>query len=239
MQREVEVIKQALYLQFDDKVWLCDPSSGNLNKINALQKACDAGIRIPTTLITNKRTELERFKNKHRKIICKCFRQGGVIQLDGSTYGMHTEILSDDIISSTDDVLFPAFVQEYIPKKYELRIFFIESNFFPMAIFSQNDPQTSVDFRKYNYLKPNRNTPYILPHEIQEKLKTLMLSLKLNTGSIDMIRATDGSYVFLEVNPGGQFGMVSEPCNYYLEKRVAEYLINQSKKYYESKVFRN
>ena len=31
--------------------------------------------------------------------------------------------------------------------------------------------------------------------------------------------------VFLEVNPVGQFGMVSLPCNYQLEKRIAQYLI--------------
>jgi hypothetical protein len=31
------------------------------------------------------------------------------------------------------------------------------------------------------------------------------------------------------VNPAGQFGMVSHRCNYRLEKRVAEYLIDRSR----------
>ena len=30
-----------------------------------------------------------------------------------------------------------------------------------------------------------------------------------------------------QVNPVGQFSMVSKPCNYYLEKEVAKYLINE------------
>jgi hypothetical protein len=38
--------------------------------------------------------------------------------------------------------------------------------------------------------------------------------------------------VFLEINPVGQFGMVSHPCNYYLEKRIAQNLINSK---YENK----
>ncbi|HEY0036114.1 MAG TPA: hypothetical protein VGB66_05465, partial [Longimicrobium sp.] len=50
-------------------------------------------------------------------------------------------------------------------------------------------------------------------------------SLEMRTGSIDLIRTRDGRHVFLEVNPAGQFGMVSHPCNYGLEKKVAEYLI--------------
>jgi len=46
----------------------------------------------------------------------------------------------------------------------------------------------------------------------------------LNSGSIDILVTPNNEYVFLEVNPVGQFGMVSQPCNYYLEKRIAERL---------------
>jgi D-alanine-D-alanine ligase-like ATP-grasp enzyme len=48
-----------------------------------------------------------------------------------------------------------------------------------------------------------------------------MQKLKLNTGSIDMIYTNDSKFIFLEVNPVGQFGMVSKPCNYNLEKKIA------------------
>ena len=52
-----------------------------------------------------------------------------------------------------------------------------------------------------------------------------MKSLDLKTGSIDMILTPEGDYYFLEVNPVGQFSMTSSPCNYNLEKRIAEYLM--------------
>lgn len=51
-----------------------------------------------------------------------------------------------------------------------------------------------------------------------------MADLDLNCGSIDMILGNDGLYYFLEVNPVGQFGMVSGPCNYYLERKIANFL---------------
>jgi D-alanine-D-alanine ligase-like ATP-grasp enzyme len=54
-----------------------------------------------------------------------------------------------------------------------------------------------------------------------------MEELPLTTGSLDFIRTPGGRHVFLEVNPAGQFAMVSLPCNYRLEKRVAEYLIRR------------
>ena len=39
-----------------------------------------------------------------------------------------------------------------------------------------------------------------------------------------MIQSDKNELVFLEINPVGQFGMVSSPCNYYLEKKVASKL---------------
>ena len=93
-----------------------------------------------------------------------------------------------------------------------------------MAIFSQNDKQTEVDFRRYNKSKPNRNVPYQLPKSIELLLDILMKKINLDNGSIDIIVDNNGKYYFLEINPVGQFGMVSIPCNYYLEKKIANYL---------------
>jgi glutathione synthase/RimK-type ligase-like ATP-grasp enzyme len=46
-------------------------------------------------------------------------------------------------------------------------------------------------------------------------------------GSIDMIYSKQQEYIFLEVNPSGQFMGYSEACNYQLDRIIAEYLINQ------------
>jgi glutathione synthase/RimK-type ligase-like ATP-grasp enzyme len=95
-----------------------------------------------------------------------------------------------------------------------------------MAIFSQRDEQTRVDFRNFNKSKPNRNIPFLLPKQLKEKLTKFMKTLNLNTGSIDMIYSTKKEFVFLEVNPVGQVGWLSENCNYYIERDIAYYLSN-------------
>jgi hypothetical protein len=41
---------------------------------------------------------------------------------------------------------------------------------------------------------------------------------------VDLIYTPDGEYVFLEVNPMGQFHWLSENCNYYLEEFIANQL---------------
>ena len=112
-------------------------------------------------------------------------------------------------------------------KVYELRVFYLAGEFHAMAIFSQNDEQTRVDFRQYNRRRPNRNVPYRLAPELAARLRGLMDDLGLETGSIDLMVARDGREVFLEINPVGQFGMVSRPCNYRLERKVAELLLRK------------
>ena len=62
--------------------------------------------------------------------------------------------------------------------------------------------------------------------EIAEKIRKFMNLVNMNSGSLDVILTPSGEYVFLEVNPVGQFWQVSYPCNYNLEKKVAEYLCN-------------
>ena len=98
-----------------------------------------------------------------------------------------------------------------------------------MAIFSQKDKQTEVDFRNYNWDVPNRTVPYKLPDEVKNKIVLFMKEFDIETGSIDMIKSKKGDYVFLEVNPIGQFGMTSYPCNYYLEKKISEQLIEKDR----------
>ena len=45
--------------------------------------------------------------------------------------------------------------------------------FYSSAIFSQNDPKTSVDFRNYNKDKPNRTPPYISKRKGDKDYKSL------------------------------------------------------------------
>lgn len=188
----------------------------NKNKIDILNLAVEVGLKIPDTIIAN---NFDRIRTND--YITKPLDNGTSFIHDNRKYTIFTTI-----ISKINRKFIPSLIQEKIEKKYEIRTFYLDGECYSMAIFSQNDKQTQVDFRQYNYSKPNRNIPYKLPLEIEEKLKKLMDGLQLKTGSIDIIKGIDGEYYFLEVNPVGQFGMTSKPCNYNLEKKIYEKLIS-------------
>lgn len=197
------------------------------NKLNVLTEANKVGLLIPPTLITNRKEDVINFKVKHKSIITKAINESLHFSDDDAFYSVYTEeIVTFDNIPNT---FFPSLFQKKLEKEYEIRTFYLWGEFYSMAIFSQEIEQTKVDFRKYSKEIPNRYVPYDLPKTISMKLKRLMDNLKLNSGSIDLVYTKDEDYYFLEVNPVGQFAMVSEPCNYYLEKIVAQKLSENEK----------
>lgn len=201
--------------------------TGSVNKILTLKRAMKNRISVPDTLITTDKQELLSFFNKHNQnIITKSISQNIHVEEGNTIIAAYTEEITN--IDSVPDSFEISLFQQKIDKKYELRIFYLKGDFYAMAIFSQLDNQTKVDFRKYNDQKPNRTVPFKLPNDIKNKLKNLMDECKLDTGSIDMIVDQNNNYYFLEVNPVGQFGMVSYPCNYNLEKKIAN-LLSMSK----------
>lgn len=198
----------------------------NVNKLLVLNYASIIGLLTPETLVcTSKLTVQNCLKNKRliNKPISQCINKVE----KNKVYNTKTIEVEEDMIP---DYFFPSKFQQLIEKKYELRVFFLSGTFYSMAIFSQLDKKTEIDFRNYNYKKPNRTVPYILPICIEDKLRELLEKLNLDSASIDLIVTKNDDYVFLEINPVGQFGMVSEPCNYYLEDVLSEHLINQNEK---------
>jgi hypothetical protein len=115
-------------------------------------------------------------------------------------------------------------IQEKVEKLFEIRSFYLEGNFYSMAMFSQQNEKTKDDFRNYDFSNPIRTVPFKLPIEVEAKLRNLMNVLTLNTGSIDIAYNSRKEYIFFEVNPVGQYGMVSNPCNYNLDREIAKSL---------------
>jgi ATP-GRASP peptide maturase of grasp-with-spasm system len=199
----------------------------SLNKLEVLLKAKKVGLEIPGSYITSTRTSLLRLQEMH-PLITKPYHEAIFPLLNGVPFQNYTSSLTTDFINKQEDEeVFPTLVQEKIEKIFEVRSFFLKGEFYSMAIFSQASQQTQLDFRNYDFEKPNRTVPFKIPAALEKKLAKLFKILNLNSGSVDLIFTSDHKFKFLEINPVGQFGMVSFPCNYYLEERLMQHLTNE------------
>ncbi len=117
----------------------------------------------------------------------------------------------------------PIIVQEKIEKGIDVRV-----NVFGDAVFaasvSTSSPAAELDWRMD--LRANWR-PHELPATIAASLLRLQRTLGLQYGCIDMRQRPDGTYVFLEVNPAGQFIFVEVDTGQPLVRTFAELLLRQ------------
>ena len=202
-------------------------SRSNTNKLIELYNAKLVGLNVPTTFITSRKKDVEQCLRSGQKLISKSAYNALGIGYNHQHYTMFTSEIIQSDINMLPDVFFPSLVQEKLEKDYEVRIFYFLGQFFCMAIISQDNPQTKIDFRKYDIKKPNRFVPCEIDSVTKTKIKEFMNNMNLNIGSLDFVKTISGELFFLEVNYMGQFGMVDFPCNYGIHKFIAETLINR------------
>jgi ATP-GRASP peptide maturase of grasp-with-spasm system len=226
--REYTATIQAFTAVLGNKHWLTHPSKVEVNKLEMLLEAQKCGLAIPETHILNRKADLARLVQEG-EYISKSSYEMMFLKEPGGSYSMFTTGVGLDEVESFDEEFFPSLVQKKVDKEYELRLFYLDGECYTMAIFSQQQSQTKLDFREDDWTNPTRSVPYELPPEVADGVRRFMTAIGLNCGSVDMIKGTDGRYYFLEVNPTGQFGMTSIPCNYSLFEKIAEYLIRHDR----------
>lgn len=194
----------------------------DLNRLKTLNIARSHGLNIPTYRIVSNSSQLKEFGCLNNSVITKSIGNGLYNVIGDERFFSYTEILPKSFIENDENIkLLPSLLMFYIEKKFEIRAFYIDGHFFSMAILSQTSEQSKIDYRKK---PPTEQIPVQLPHEIEKKLSGVFIELGLNTGSADLIVTPEDKYYFLEINPVGQFGMTSIPCNYNIEKTIARYL---------------
>lgn len=226
LDNEGKTLEDFLYHLFVRKHSINHPNNYNFNKLIALHEAADVGFKVPNTLICRHSTDLKKFVDETGSCITKSIQDIMPIRY-GDRYISAGKIgrVEKSVIKHPN--YWYSLFQKEIPKRYELRIFYWLGKMYAMAIFSQLDTESELDFRDVdvNGAHPNRMVPYQLPNDIGLRIRQLMKRLNLESGSIDMIVDDNDDYYFLEVNPVGQFNFVSEVCNYYIEKDIAFSLI--------------
>lgn len=223
-----DLIKYIYYL-LKDKIWFPSPQNVQIDKLTALHIASLCGLKIPKTIVANNRDDIANFIKHNPRSIIKPIRFSGYYVDGDITYNVYTNSISLDNIETWDcHQFFPTLIQEKIDKTFEIRLFYLDGLIYASAIF--------VDDNKHDDIKRNFNSktikwlPYKFPNEIEEKIRNFMNKISLNTGSIDMMKNSNGEYFFIEVNPVGQFIAPSNRCNYFLEQKIAKWLINHDKK---------
>lgn len=185
--------------------------------------AAELGFSIPPTIITNDPPTIRKAFTDFGSMVVKPTRSGHVTY-EGDEFGIFTSRVLEQHLDKLEAArLSPSIYQPLIPKRFDVRVTIIGRKIFAAAIDSQSDPAAMIDWRQTeNSQLPHH--PIALPQSVKGRLLRMMESLHLAFGAIDMIQTMDGEYVFLEVNPNGQWLWLDDTLGFGISDEVANWL---------------
>ena len=163
------------------------------SKPRQLALAHAAGLRVPDTLISNDADAVLAFVDRHHgRVIHKTLAAAN----DQLLFTKRWTAADAEALATLD--LAPMIFQEQIDGNREVRVTLVGERVFAaeFPVGAQADGRLDVDvaFR-----------PIALPREIRRQLLALMDALQLRYATVDLRIDAVGEFVFLELNPQGQF----------------------------------
>jgi hypothetical protein len=178
--------------------------------------AQQVGLRLPRTLVTNRPDEARVFVEQVGvgRTVFKAF----IASIEA---WRETRLVEAEDVARLEQVRYaPVIFQEYV-EGVDLRITAVGDQLFPCEIDARN---TSYPMDMRMVVGESVVGQATLPQTVQDQLLALQHRLGLYYGAIDMRRTPDGEYVFLEVNPAGQWLFTERLTGMPVSQAVADLL---------------
>ena len=225
---EIEAFTKGLWIYLSDRFWINYPLILRQaeSKINNLKIASDLGFFIPRTIVTNSPKEaLEFINGSGGNVINKVLGKGD-IEYQRDSYFVYTHRVSSKDISDLENVKYaPTLFQEYVPKAVEIRTTVVGSEVFSCEIHSQVSDKTLDDWRHYDFDNV-KHAVHRLPPPINALCLKMAEILNLQFATFDFILTPDNRYVFLEINPNGQWLWIEQLTGLPINQAVADLLVS-------------
>jgi glutathione synthase/RimK-type ligase-like ATP-grasp enzyme len=225
---ELSFTLEAIYKILGNAFWVntVDAIRGAENKIYQLMLAKEIGLIIPNTILSSQpSTALSFFSKNDGSCIIKPVKSGLIAGETEEGVIFTSEVHLDK--NNVDRILTcPVYLQNLIPKNSDLRVTLVGDKLFCAMIHSQEEQESSVDWRKAGH--PLRHSVHELPTEIITKCFELAKKLKLNFAAIDFILDQKNNYIFLEINPNGQWAWVERQLNFKISDEITNLLIKNA-----------
>jgi ATP-grasp ribosomal peptide maturase len=200
-------------------LWVNHPArAAAASKPVQLSTAARCGLTVPNTLITNEPSAMRRFA-EGGATVTKILGANHIAE-EGTRKITFTRPLGDltDLqgIEATCHL-----AQRWAPKEFDCRVIAIGNKLFAFAIHAGN-ATAYIDFRAdYDALTYE---PIEVPIDVSNGIRRFLDTMGLVYGALDFVVGPDGSYVFLECNPGGQFGWLEAHTGAPLTQTLADLL---------------
>ena len=141
-----------------------------------------------------------------------------------------SSISADDLEILNNVNVCPTYLQSQIDKLADIRVTVVGEQVFPAIIYSQEFPETVIDWRRGENVKLRHEKTQI-PLNLERKCIELIKRLNLHFGAIDFILEKGNRFVFLEINPNGQWGWIEKRLGYDISGALVNLLLEGVRAY--------
>lgn len=226
MTESMEVLEIFLRV-FDHVRWIDDLTRIRKaeDKLYQLRTAQAVGLVTPKTLITNNPQEVRQFYQSLDGNIVAKMMTPLTQSMEGNTPFVHTNRIGPEDLEHLDSLRHsPMTFQEYIQKKYELRIIYVDGQLFTGGLHWKDSGQAPADWRVASH-EVFKWEHFNVPEAFADKIRAFMKQMGLYFGALDVIVSSNEEYVFLEVNPSGEWGMLERDLGLPISDAIADALI--------------
>lgn len=197
--------------------WMNSPRETDRAALKLLQvsAAGECGLRVPPTLFTSSRDAIGRFLKHYPDSIVKPIT-GRQFCAKDAAYSVYTTRLETE---PRGELSSPVCVQARVRKRSDLRIYVIDDLVLGARIVSDRDlPDWRLDAAP-------QYSPWEVPSLLRRSLRKLHERMAIRYSAVDLIEEESGQYVFLEINPGGQWGWIETEVSLPVTEAITSSLL--------------
>ena len=201
--------------------WMNHPASDFVaeNKMVQLNIAAAVGFRIPNTMVTNSAGIALRQLSHTTDLAIKGLDT--VLWREGENqYFCYTEMLDRRELQESDLSGLPTIVQERLQPKTDVRVTVVGGRLWAATI---TDRQAPIDGDWRTLKQSATYSEHELPNPVRSQCFEMMRRLGLSFAAIDLVQCGD-EYVFLELNPVGEWGWLAESLGWDVAVHLAKWL---------------
>ena len=208
---------------FDNAKWINHPVNTYRaeNKLYQLQCAQNIGLPTPKTFVGN---VLPEGVAPTKKYIVKSL-DTALFYDESQEYFTYSSVVNGNELVDANINDAPIILQEFLDDKRDIRVTVVGNKLFPIGI-TKNGENIYGDWRK-TAKECLQYKSELLPDDVSNGIMKLMNKLRLSFGGIDLA-FSNGKYYFIEVNPTGEWGWLSQYNAIPLEKVIVSELIGEA-----------
>lgn len=127
-----------LYFNLVENKVINHPKYITVDKLTQIKMANKYGLSTPKTIVTSQKKDVKPFFGSNSRVVTKCLEANLRLNFDNEIFKAYTCLMNEKQFNQLPNNFFPSMFQEFIEHKYEVRVFYLDGDFYSYALLKSD-----------------------------------------------------------------------------------------------------